>query len=314
MTDILQRDSTGGPEGAGASEQKHTASGDPVETPRLVIISGISGSGKTQALHICEDLGFYCVDNLPPALLPELAALRPGGTGIAVVIDVRAGEALDRLDAALTRLREQGTKTTTLFLETSDEVLINRFKETRRRHPVKLEAGGILPSIHRERELLAEIKSQADTVLDTTGHTPRSLSRVIQSLLTPGQEAHAGLLVTLVSFGFKHGLPMDADLVFDVRFLRNPHYVRELRWQDGRDAEVAGFVHSDPRTNPFLQRLRDLILFTLPAYVDEGKAYLTIAIGCTGGRHRSVMVAEEIAAWLRDEQYTPLVHHRDLKK
>ena len=281
---------------------------------RFVIITGISGSGKSQALRIFEDLGYYCVDNLPPALLPQLADLNAGQANVACVVDVRAGSGLDALQPALEELGKRDVRTTILFLESSDPVLVNRFKETRRKHPLLLDAGGILPSIQRERELLTDLKDRADKVIDTSDHTPRSLSSLLTELFREQSGPQAGLVITVVSFGFKHGLPLDADLVFDVRFLANPHYVRELRWQDGQQSQVVEYVRADPLTLPFLEKLFDLVSFSIPPYIQEGKAYLTIAIGCTGGRHRSVMVAEELATHLRSQGYEPLVQHRDIKK
>ena len=282
---------------------------------RFVIITGISGSGKSQALRIFEDLGYYCVDNLPPALLPQLADLGNGrSANIACVVDVRAGTGLAALEPALEELGKRELNTTILFLEASDPVLVNRFKETRRKHPLLLEAGGILPSIQRERELLTDLKDHAHKVIDTSDHTPRSLSQLLGELFADRTGPQAGMVITIVSFGFKHGLPLDADLVFDVRFLANPHYVRELRWQDGQQAGVIDYVKQDPLTEPVLQKLYDLVTFTIPPYIQEGKAYLTIAVGCTGGRHRSVMVSEELAAFLRSRGYEPLVQHRDIKK
>jgi UPF0042 nucleotide-binding protein len=282
---------------------------------RFVIITGISGSGKSQALRIFEDLGYYCVDNLPPALLPQLADLGNGRSpNIACVVDVRAGTGLAALEPALEELSKRELNTTILFLEASDPVLVNRFKETRRKHPLLLEAGGILPSIQRERELLTDLKDHAHKVIDTSDHTPRSLSQLLGELFADRTGPQAGMVITIVSFGFKHGLPLDADLVFDVRFLANPHYVRELRWQDGQQAGVIDYVKQDPLTDPFLQKLYDLVTFTIPPYIQEGKAYLTIAVGCTGGRHRSVMVTEELAGFLRSRGYEPLVQHRDIKK
>jgi RNase adapter protein RapZ len=282
---------------------------------RVVIITGISGSGKSQALRVFEDLGYYCVDNLPPALLPQLADLGNGSTpNIACVVDVRAGHGLEALDPALDELKSRNVETTVLFLEASDPVLVNRFKETRRKHPLLLEAGGILPSIQKERELLTDLKDRAHKVIDTSDHTPRSLAQMLTELFTEQPGPQAGLVITLVSFGFKHGLPLDADLVFDVRFLANPHYVRELRWQDGQQSGVQEFIRQDPLTEPFLEKLCDLVNFSIPPYIQEGKAYLTIAVGCTGGRHRSVMVTEELAGFLRTRGYEPLIQHRDIKK
>lgn len=303
------------PRAAGGRREFRASSPANLKLVRFVIITGISGSGKSAALRIFEDLGYYCVDNLPPALLPELADLGAGRyPHIAVVVDVRAGTGLERLQPALDELEKRELEITILFLEASDPVLVNRFKETRRKHPLLLEAGGILPSIQRERELLIDLKDRAHKTIDTSDHTPRSLSQLLGELFADQAGPQAGLVITIVSFGFKHGLPLDADLVFDVRFLANPHYVRELRWQDGQQSGVINFIKNDPLTQPFMDKLFDLVNYCLPPYVSEGKAYLTIAIGCTGGRHRSVMVAEELAGFLRQRGYEPLVQHRDIKK
>lgn len=313
---------------------------------QFVIITGISGSGKSLALRIFEDLGFYCVDNMPPALIPQLASIcgqngramaasdepapvpdhdhlaaevpprsphPPHGARVACVTDVRAGAHLAELEPALRELERIGVTPQFLFLDASDSVLVNRFKETRRKHPLLVPSGGILGSIAAEREMLTGLKERADKVIDTSDYNPRALSRTLSELFG-ADGSREGLTINVTSFGFKHGLPLDADLVFDVRFLANPHYVRELRWQDGRDEAVRSFVMLDPLTQPFLDKLFDLVDFTLPQYVAEGKAYLTIAIGCTGGRHRSVMVAEELAGFLRGKGYDPLIHHRDAKK
>jgi UPF0042 nucleotide-binding protein len=287
---------------------------------QFIIITGISGSGKSLALRIFEDVGFYCVDNMPPALIPQLARLceqtscsSGSEARVACVSDVRAGAHLVELEPALQELEQSGITPVLLFLDASDSVLVNRFKETRRKHPLPVASGGILGSISAERELLKELKGRADKIIDTTDHNPRALAGTLGQLFGTNGD-HEGLSINITSFGFKHGLPLDADLVFDVRFLANPHYVRELRWQDGRDEAVRSYVQQDPLTEPFLEKLCDLVGFTLPQYVAEGKAYLTIAIGCTGGRHRSVMVAEELATFLRKKGYHPLVHHRDAKK
>jgi UPF0042 nucleotide-binding protein len=281
---------------------------------RFVILTGISGSGKSLALRIFEDLGYYCVDNVPPALIPQLAELCDGQVErVACVTDVRSGRYIDGLDAALTSLRERGVDTQILFLDASDTTLINRFKETRRKHPLLAQTGGIAGSISAEREILKGLKEQADKIIDTSDYTPRSLAGAISDYFGANGR-HESLTISLCSFGFKHGLPLEADLVFDVRFLANPHYVRELRWQDGRDESVVHHVRQDPRTQPFLDKLFDLVGFTIPQYIDEGKAYLTIAVGCTGGRHRSVFVVEELANFLQAQGYHPLVQHRDVKK
>lgn len=304
---------------------------------QFVIITGISGSGKSLALRIFEDLGYFCVDNIPPALIPQLAGLftndvgaatpacddgthrtEPGHSGdipkrIACVIDVRSGCFLNGLGPALDALEAADVRPHILFLDAEDSTLVNRFKETRRRHPLLGDTGGILGSVAAERERLQELKERADKVIDTTDYTPRSLATALGEYFG-AEGAPSGPIISVLSFGFKHGLPLDADLVFDVRFLANPHYVRELRWHDGRNPGVIDYIRQDPLTEPFLGRLTDMIEFTLPEYIREGKAYLTIAIGCTGGRHRSVFVAEELARFLRSKSYHPVIHHRDAKK
>lgn len=288
---------------------------DVTASHRFVVITGISGSGKSHALRVFEDLGYYCVDNIPPGLLPQLAATR-NGTGemdrIACVVDARAGSLLQELLPALDALEKDSVHPELIFLDADDPTLINRFKETRRKHPLLIQSGGILPSLQAERDLLTELKARAHKVIDTTDYTPKALAALLGDLF--GKTPQHSLAITVMSFGFKHGLPLDADLVFDVRFLSNPHYVRELRWQTGRDEAVIQYVRDDPLTGPFLQRLFELVGFCLPHYVEEGKAYLTIAVGCTGGRHRSVFVTEEMASYLRGLDYEPLVQHRDAKK
>ena len=279
-----------------------------------VVLSGMSGAGKHLAARVFEDLGWRVVDNLPPRLLPELARDPHDNRPLCVVCDVRAGRA--SLDDLLPVLNAQAGDFILVFLDASDPVLVQRFKETRRAHPLfgQNGNGGIAPAIAAERGLLQAVKERADKVLDTTGMTPADLRAELVALFgEPGQRRHA-LTVTVASFGFKHGSPLDADLVFDVRFLRNPHYVDALRPGDGRDARVEKYVMDDERTGCFLDRLYDLVGWSLPHYVSEGKAYLTVAIGCTGGRHRSVVVAEKLAAFVRARGYPVFVQHRDVNR
>lgn len=283
---------------------------------RLVVITGLSGAGKTFALHSFEDAGYYAVDNLPPRLLPSLAEYcRGAGYGkAAVVVDARAGAAFQQLPAMLQEMQRSGTTTELLFLDATDEILVRRYKETRRPHPLLTEQteGGIQGAIHAERTIMRSARALADRVLDTSTLTVSQLREVIH--VAYAEEARPGMLITVTSFGFKHGVPGDADLVFDVRFLVNPHYVPELRLRDGRDPEVATYVHADPRTRAFQDRMVDLIRFALPQYQQEGKAYVNIAIGCTGGKHRSVVLAEDLAAMLRQERYRVAVLHRDVER
>lgn len=280
----------------------------------LVVLTGVSGAGKQLAATYFEDMGWRVVDNLPPRLLPDLvfAGARDERAGLCVVCDVRAGSELAGLLPALATISEQAVAPTLLFLEASDEALVQRFKETRRTHPLFLESRGILPALHAERALLGPLKERADKVIDTTELSPTDLRATLLELFGGSEQRQHPLTVTVSSFGFKHGVPLDADLVFDVRFLRNPHYVDELRPFDGRDADVERYVMADERTSCFLERLYDLVGWSLPHYVGEGKAYLTVAIGCTGGKHRSVVIGEKLARFLKDRGYRVLLQHRDV--
>ncbi|MGH9520680.1 MAG: RNase adapter RapZ [Terriglobales bacterium] len=283
----------------------------------LVIITGLSGSGKGSVVKVFEDSGYYCVDNLPVGLLHqfvELAQQAEEVQRVAVVVDVREGRSLDALPAMLTALQRPPVRLTVLFLEASDEVIIRRFSETRRPHPLRGErASDVRSGIRRERRLLAPIRERADLVVDTSKFNVHELrafiqERVIQSGLAPAMR------VQLTSFGFRNGVPVDADLVFDVRFLPNPNYIASLRPHSGRNADVAAYVRSFAQTGEFLHRVRDLLAFLLPHYMQEGKSYLNIAIGCTGGRHRSVYIAEALRRELRQLGYKPGLVHRDLRR
>lgn len=287
---------------------------------QLVVITGLSGAGKALAAKTFEDMAYTVVDNLPPVLLPELvekcliAGEQPPAARLAVVVDARAGSFFVGLEPALALIHASGVKPTILFLDASDEALVRRFKETRRKHPLFDEHGGILGSIQGERALLEDIKETADKVIDTSDLSAQQLRSLLVADFALGPEKNQGLTVTVTSFGFKYGLPLDADLVFDVRFLINPHYVDELRPYDGRDGRVEAYVMGDPDTGLFLHKLYDLMDWSVPQYIEEGKAYLTVAIGCTGGRHRSVLVAEKLGRHLRDRGFRVLIQHRDVHK
>ncbi len=287
---------------------------------QLVIITGMSGAGKATAAKVFEDMAYTVVDNLPPVLLPELvqkclgAGEQPPGERLAVVIDARSGSFLMGLEPSLALVRQAGARPTLLFLDASDGVLVQRFKETRRKHPLFEDQGGILGSIQAERALLEDIKESADKVVDTGDMDAHALRNLLLSEFSPATDKNQGLIVTINSFGFKYGLPLDADLVFDVRFLVNPHYVDDLRPYDGRNQLVEEYVMRDPDSGLFLHKLYDLIDWSVPRYVAEGKAYLTVAIGCTGGRHRSVVVSEKLGEHLRGLGYRVLVQHRDVGK
>lgn len=277
----------------------------------LTIITGLSGAGKSGAIGAFEDADFFCIDNLPPRLLPSLVDLfNLEGSRVehaALVFDVRGGVWFEEVVRELDRVAATpGMTTRILFLEASDDVLIARFRETRRRHPLA-EGGEVLRGIERERALLEEIRARADVVVDTSAMTTWQLREAVaQEMMTPGDRPR--MRVTFSSFGFKHGVPREADLMFDVRFLRNPHYVPELTALTGQDAAVSSYVAQDAEYAGFMDRLTSLLDFVLPLYEAEGKRHLVVAIGCTGGRHRSVTVAEALAARYADSLDASLAH------
>lgn len=283
--------------------------------PDLIIITGMSGAGRTEAMHTFEDIGYFCIDNLPPSLLMNLVSLAGLNTGtlrkLAVVCDLRAKEFFPELTAELAKLKEMGLSYTMLFLDSSDEELLNRFKASRRRHPLCDNGMTIVAGIRRERQLLTECKQMADYVLDTSTERPRDMREKLRSLFTD-QSAQEGLGVSVYSFGFKHGAPTDADIVIDVRFLPNPFYERELRDKTGMDEEVKDYVLGKDETKEFLKRWFSLLDFVMPGYVKEGKQYLSIAVGCTGGQHRSVVLANATGQHLSQEGYRVTTTHRDL--
>ncbi|HWP35276.1 MAG TPA: RNase adapter RapZ [Thermodesulfobacteriota bacterium] len=279
---------------------------------RVVVVTGLSGAGKSTAIRALEDLGFFCVDNLPVTLVPHLLEVcRTGGIGkVALGIDVREREFLAASPRTLETLRAAGYRIELLFLEASDEALIRRFSETRRRHPLA-QGESVVDGIRRERELLADLKSLADQILDTSLLTVHQLRGAIQERYLAAAQLKQ-LTVTLLSFGFRYGLPPEADLVVDVRFLRNPHFVEEFRDFDGSRREVAQYVLESPEAAEFLRRFEGLLAFLLPLYEKEGKAYVTVAVGCTGGQHRSVAVVLALADRLDRDRYLVRVRHRDL--
>jgi RNase adapter protein RapZ len=282
--------------------------------PELVIITGMSGSGKASVLKAFEDLGYYCVDNLPVELIPRFAELAMQSGEIrrtALVVDVREGSKLDRLPGILKSVRRL-IPTKVVYLEASDAVLVRRFSETRRPHPLGTDAP-VRSALKTERRHLSAIRALADFVIDTSKFNVHELRAHITERFQE-QSSDKNILVSCVSFGFRHGVPEDADLVFDVRFLPNPHFVPEFRPLTGRDPKVAKYIRSFPQTKEFIQRISDLLIYLLPHYIHEGKSYLTIAFGCTGGQHRSVMIAEDVAARLRHATYRVKVVHRDSPK
>jgi UPF0042 nucleotide-binding protein len=279
-----------------------------------VILTGLSGSGKSTILKAFEDLGFYCVDNLPVDLIPTFSELhRHGNTEIeraALLVDVREGVQIEQLPKIVRQLRRE-TPATLVFVEASELALLRRFSETRRPHPLKHDLP-IREALKRERELMAPIRKVADIVIDTTKFNVHELRQfVTKSFFSPGQSP---MMVGVVSFGYRYGVPADADLVFDVRFLPNPHFVPRLRKYSGLDPRVARYIRSFPETGQFLKRIESLLNYLIPLYVREGKSYLTIAFGCTGGRHRSVTLAAAVRATLERRGYTAKTVHRDIDK
>ena len=307
--------------------------GIPDKAKELVIVTGTSGAGKGSALKAFEDLGFYAVDNLPLELLPAFAELvagsqelnshnprasEPGSPGMdraVIVVDVREGQTLDQLPAILLKVKKT-LLTTVVFLDASDAVLVRRYSETRRPHPLS-RSEMVARSITSERQMLDAVRNVADFIIDTSGFNVHELRAYVQAKFGPknGQgDAGSQLLVSCLSFGFKNGVPLDADLVFDVRFLPNPHFVPEFRKLTGRHPKVAKYVRDFPQTAEFLNKVTEMMLFLLPHYEKEGKSYLTIAFGCTGGQHRSVMMAEEMAKRLGKAQYRVKAVHRDMPR
>ncbi|HEX6476577.1 MAG TPA: RNase adapter RapZ [Acidimicrobiales bacterium] len=280
-----------------------------------LIITGLSGAGRSTAAATFEDLGWFVIDNMPPALITKVAELVnvPGSETerVALVVGRGGSEYLDDVEPALQALRATGNRVRMLFLDASDDVLVRRFEGTRRRHP--LAAEGMIGSITQERRMLDPILAQADVVVDTSDLNIHQLRGRLIDLFERDDHATA-LQVTVVSFGFKHGVPLDVDLVFDCRFLPNPHWIEELRPLTGLDPPVRRYVMSQCETPPFIDKLDDLFGLLLPAYVKEGKSYLTIAVGCTGGQHRSVVLAEELAERIQDRGFEPTLHHRDVHR
>jgi RNase adapter protein RapZ len=282
----------------------------------FVVLTGMSGAGKSFAIKCLEDMGFFCVDNLPTTLIPTFADLvarsQQTPPRVALGVDVRAGEYLRHLIEAIEALRARDHRVEVLFLEAGDETLVRRYHETRRRHPLAGE-GQVLDGIRAERHALADLREIADRIIDTSALTVHQFKDQLVTLYG-SPETRTGLATALISFGFKHGIPIDADLVFDIRFLPNPHFVPELRRLDGRDARVSEFIFKHEESRELLRRLQHLLDFLLPAYQREGKAYLTIAVGCTGGRHRSVSMVEELRRLLEERGLPPSVVHRDIDR
>ena len=277
---------------------------------RILIVSGLSGSGKTVALRAVEDAGFYCVDNIPVSLISLLIdkiSRQSCSRHIAIGIDIREKELLGDINAAVALLRKK-FPLQILYLEAEPEVLVRRFKETRRPHPL---GGGLEEAILAEKKVLSGLKANADRVIDTSTISPHELRRLVMSLYAP-KAGHKDLAVSVISFGFKYGIPQNIDLLFDVRFLPNPHFVPGLRELTGRDKKVSDFVFSQPVTKQFLKKVKDLLSFLIPHYIREGKSYISIAFGCTGGKHRSPAIAEEICRFMKKKNLDQHIIHRDI--
>ena len=281
----------------------------------FIIISGLSGAGKSKAASFMEDMGFFCVDNLPAPLIPKFAELGMAGTGeydrVVLVTDVRSGTNFSALFQSLEALKGMKCPYRILYMDASDDVIIKRYKETRRSHPLAEECDSLEGAIALERRMLAPLRERAEFVVDTSDLSTAKLRGELLRLFGRGSQEGA-MTVSVTSFGFKHGLPREADLVFDVRFLPNPYYVQELRPRTGLDDGVRDYVFSGGAAGEFLEKLQDLVGFHLPKYVEEGKTALVVAVGCTGGHHRSVAIAHALAAYIRGRGYPVTESHRDL--
>lgn len=284
---------------------------------RMIVVTGMSGAGKSTALKMLEDTGYFCVDNLPVPLVPKLADMMYLQSleleKVALGIDIRSGQKFHELEDALEELAKAGVIYEILFLDSSDEVLVKRYKETRRTHPLA-DQGRIDQGIEKERKHLERLRKKADYIIDTSQMLTRELQAELNKIFVDNKE-YKNIYVTILSFGFKYGIPNDADLVFDVRFLPNPYYMEELRAKTGNDKEIREFVMENGKAEEFLRKLEDIVRFLIPNYVTEGKHQLVIAIGCTGGKHRSVTLANELYERLgADESFGIKIEHRDIEK
>lgn len=284
---------------------------------RMIVVTGMSGAGKSTALKMLEDIGYFCVDNLPVPLVPKLADMMCSQhmelEKVALGIDIRSGQKFQELESALEELKKSGIIYEILFLDAQDDVLVKRYKETRRTHPLA-ERNRIDQGILKERKSLESLRKKADYIIDTSQLLTRELQAELNKIFVKNKE-YKNIYVTILSFGFKYGIPNDADLVFDVRFLPNPYYIEELRAKTGNDKEIRDFVMENEKAEEFLMKLEDLVRFLIPNYVAEGKHQLVIAIGCTGGKHRSVTLANELFAKLQsDEGFGIKIEHRDIEK
>jgi RNase adapter protein RapZ len=283
---------------------------------RVVIITGLSGSGKSTALRALEDIGFFCVDNLPVVLLPKFLAITtlasPEIKRVAMVMDLRERSFLEKYKRIFTRLKEKGYRIEILFLDSTDDSLLHRFSETRRSHPLS-EQGSVMEGVNLEREKLSSLKQMADKVIDTTSTNVHQLKDIVQRYFLPAS-GHKKMIVNVISFGYRYGLPADADLVFDVRFLPNPYFIEELKRYDGQNTAVRDFVLNKKESRQFLDKVLKLMNLLIPLYEREGKVRLNVALGCTGGKHRSVVMANQLSSHFSAMKYIVNINHRDINK
>lgn len=280
---------------------------------KLVIITGLSGSGKSEAMNVMEDLGYYCIDNLPPEIIPKIVTLGSESSGqldkIALGVDVRGYQFLKEINRAIDFLQKGNYDFDVIFLESSSESLVKRYKASRRKHPLT-NGEDILNGIQKEREMLIDLRKNANYIIDTTNFLPIDLRKDLINIFNENIK-NKTFLVSIISFGFKYGVPIDSDLVFDVRFMPNPYYVSELKEKTGNELEVQNYVLNDKNSKIFLEKLEDMLSFLLPLYIKEGKNQIVISIGCTGGKHRSVTIANKIFDFLKSEEYNAFIKHRD---
>lgn len=283
---------------------------------RFIIITGLSGAGKSQVIRCLEDLNYYCIDNMPPALIPKFAEICYASNGkidkVALVIDIRGGDMFSELFNELNALKASGYNYEILFLDASDETLVKRYKETRRMHPLAKD-GRLIDGIQKERRILDYVRKKANHVIDTSSFKPAQLKDAVKELFE-GSDANGGIVINVQSFGFKYGIVLDGDLVFDVRFLPNPYYKEALREHTGLDQDVQEYVLKFPQTQEFIKRLCDMIQYLIPYYIEEGKSQLVIGIGCTGGKHRSVTIAIQLFDYLKSNGFNAVISHRDILK